>query len=113
VTPPGCIKEKTEVHTKKVKSAYFELLMTLNITDHNHMVLQDQATCPTASSNAVSAETEGDTCGIWEIPTLNIELKLDMMGVPETVLGQGSFGVVGLGSHMGSPVAVKRRCPTC
>jgi serine/threonine protein kinase len=108
---PGCIKEKAEVHTKKVQAAYFELLMALNITDHNHLVLQHQAACPTAGSNAAAVETEGGTCDIWEIPTRDIELKLNMMGVPETVLGQGSFGVVGLGSYMGSPVAVKTAMP--
>jgi serine/threonine protein kinase len=91
--------------------------MALNITDHNHKqeqaaaVLQDQAACPTAGSNAAAAKAEGGTCAIWEIPTLDIELKLDMVGVPETVLEQGSFGVVGEGLYMGLPVAVKTAMP--
>jgi serine/threonine protein kinase len=65
---------------------------------------------------AAASGTEGDTCGIWEIPVRNIKMKLNRMGVPQEVLGEGSFGVVGLGSYTGStqdgsvvniPVAIK------
>ena len=119
---PGRIKEKAEVHTKKVQGSYFELQMALNIMDHNQMVNQDQAARPAAGNNAADAvagefgaadigiefeETEGVTCGNWEIHHLNIELNLGMMGVPATVLAQGSSGVVGLGFYTGSPVAIK------
>jgi tRNA A-37 threonylcarbamoyl transferase component Bud32 len=97
------INDKVRVHTKKVQGAYHELHMVLHIEIYLHnVVLPNQE----ALQNQ-EAHTEGDTCGEWEIPTRDIELKLNMMGVPETVLGQGSFCVVGLGSYMGSPVAVK------
>ena len=65
---------------------------------------------------AAASGTEGDTCGIWEIPVRNINMKLNRMGVPTEVLGKGSFGVVGLGFYTGStkdgyvvniPVAIK------
>jgi len=68
------------------------------------------------ASPAAASETEGDTCGIWEIPVRCINMNLDRMGVPLEVLGEGSFGVVGLGSYTGStkdgsvvniPVAIK------
>jgi hypothetical protein len=101
--------------------------MALNITDHNHKqeqaaaaVLQDQAASPTAGSNAAAAEAEGDTCGPWEIAALSIAMERKKNGLPATVLGKGSFGVVGLGYYTHSaqdgsiekrPVAVKMSMP--
>ncbi len=107
VTPAG-IKEKAEDQTKKVLGALNELCIALNVVGHNHMLQCAAMTRP--------AETEGETCGIWEIPFLNIDMKMNRMGVPTEVLGEGSFGVVGLGSYTGStkdgsvvniPVAIK------
>ena len=37
----------------------------------------------------------------FEIPVLNIKMDLDRMGVPTEVLGEGSFGVVGLRYYTG------------
>ena len=69
-------------------------LLRLNVVGHNLMLQCAAMTRP--------AVTEGETCGIWEIPCLNIDMKLNRMGVPTEVLGEGSFGVVGLGSYTGS-----------
>jgi serine/threonine protein kinase len=52
----------------------------------------------------------------FEFPVLNIKMDLDRMGVPTEVLGEGSFGVVGLayytgptkdGSFVNIPVAIR------
>jgi hypothetical protein len=116
---PAKIKEKADTHTKKVQGALNELLVALNIVDHNHMV-QDQTASPAADSNAAAADTEGDTCGPWEIAALSIDMERKKNGLPATVLGNGSFGVVGLGYYTGSskdgpieklPVAVKMSMP--
>jgi hypothetical protein len=107
---PKCIKAKAEAHTQKVHGAFNELLVALIVHGHNHIV-QDQAARPAAGNNTAAAETVGDT---WEIPAEFISMQRKSNGLPETPLGQGSFGVVGLGYYstndgrvVGLKVAVK------
>jgi tRNA A-37 threonylcarbamoyl transferase component Bud32 len=104
---PRCIKAKAEVHTKKVQGAFNELLVALNINFHNHMV-QDQAARPAAGNNTAAAVRD-----TWEIPAEVINMERTTTGLPKTLLGQGSFGVVGLGYYTCSTkekrVAVKMK----
>ena len=73
---PAKIKGKADTHTKKVQGALQELLVALNIVDHNHWSCpQDQRATPAAGSNAAAAETEGDTCGPWDIPCSSIDME--------------------------------------
>jgi tRNA A-37 threonylcarbamoyl transferase component Bud32 len=90
---PRCIKAKAEVHTKKVQGAFNELQVALIIMGHNHMV-QDQAARPAAGNNTAAEETVGNN---WEIPAEVINMERTTNGLPKTLLGQGSFGVVGRG----------------
>ena len=105
---PAAIKEKAEDQTKKVLGALNELCLALNVVDHNYMVQ--------CADMAKPEDTDGDASCIWEIPSVNIKMNLDRTGVPKEVLGEGSFGVVGLGYYTGStkdgsvvniPVAIK------
>ena len=82
---PGKIKDKDDTHTKKVQGALNELLVALNIVDHNHMV-QDQTASPAAGSNAAAVEMECDTCDPWEIAALSIDMERKKNGLP-AVLG--------------------------
>ncbi len=102
---PACIKDKAEVNTKRVKGGFNELGTAMQMAGHNRMVAdikkQDQTNSPAAAGNH-SAETESDTCGPWEIAERAIDCPRKKNGVPATILGQGSFGVVGSGYYTGS-----------
>jgi hypothetical protein len=63
-----------------------------------------------SAPQAASAETRTDDT--WELDVNSVQIDLQKNGVPKTVLGKGSFGVVGLGTFTGGdgtvvPVAVK------
>jgi len=53
----------------------------------------------------------------WELDGNSVQIEIQRNGVPKTVLGKGSFGVVGLGTFTGGdagtvvPVAVKMAMP--
>jgi hypothetical protein len=98
---PGQIRAKAKTQEERTRNAWQDLSTHLSIAIHNTM----QPSAP------AGAETR--TNDTWEIlPPNSVQIDFQKYGVPRTVLGQGSFGVVGLGTFTGGdgtqvPVAVK------
>jgi hypothetical protein len=99
---PGRIRDKAKTQEERTRHAWQDLSTALSMVIHNNM----QPSAP----QAADAETrKGDT---WELDGNSVQIDIQRNGVPKTVLGKGSFGVVGLGTFTGGdgtvvPVAVK------
>ena len=100
---PGQIRDKAKTQEERTRHAWQELATFLCVAIHNTM----QPSAPTV------AEID-DT---WELDENSVQIEIQRNGVPKTVLGKGSFGVVGLGTFTGGdagtvvPVAVKMAMP--
>ena len=100
---PAQIRDKAKTQEERTRHAWQELATFLCVAIHNTM----QPSAPTV------AEID-DT---WELDGNSVQIEIQRNGVPKTVLGKGSFGVVGLGTFTGGdagtvvPVAVKMAMP--
>ena len=109
---PACIKEKAATQNDRVRWVFMFLQLSLGVAQHN-LLFKDHEVGPAAvSRHAAAAESWGYSCGPWEIPETAIDFKRNPnTGLPTVRLGQGSFGVVGLGYYteggITQPVAVK------
>ena len=91
---PSQIREKATRQTGNLRNALQDLQVALNI----------QATLAVAPMGAAAPETPPADCGAsadtWEIPESDI--RIDMRrGRPKNILGQGTFGIVGLATYTG------------
>jgi hypothetical protein len=100
---PGQILAKAKNQEEKTRNAWQDLATMLSIEIHNTM----QPSAP------VSAEAKIDDT--WELDVNSVRVNLNQFGDPMEPLGQGSFGVVGLGTltrdGIVMPVAVKMALP--
>jgi hypothetical protein len=94
---PGQIRDKAKTQEERTRHAWQDLSTALSIAIHNNMQ-------PSAHAGA-----EIRTDDTWELKANHVHIDMRKTGVPRTVLGQGSFGVVGLGTYKGVPVAVKMK----
>jgi len=97
---PGQILAKTKNQEERTRHAWQDMSTVLAIVNHNTM----QPSAP------VGAEAKIDDT--WELDVSSVQIEMKGNGVPKVRLGQGSFGVVGLGTFTGGdgtvlPVAVK------
>jgi hypothetical protein len=116
---PGCIKTKADYHKGKVLEAVNTMQLALQVSQHQKMdkILQilDQVKHVQNVANHTKMVNQDRTS--WEIDARDVDFpRKSTNGLPKTVLGQGSFGVVGLGYFTGStkdgtveriPVAIK------
>ena len=101
---PAQIKAKAKAQEERTRHAWYDLSVVLNIQGHN-------ALHPSAPS---AVETKPDDT--FELPAGAVVVDRKRNNLPTTVLGQGSFGIVGLGSLKSgdgstAPVAVKMAMP--
>ena len=101
---PGQILAKAKTQEERTRHAWHDMSTVLAIVNHNTM----QPSAP------VGAETKIDDT--WELDVSSVQIEMKANGVPKVRLGQGSFGVVGLGTFTGGdgtalPVAVKMAMP--
>ena len=97
---PGQILAKAKTQEERTRHAWHDMSTVLAIVNHNTM----QPSAP------VGAEAKIDDT--WELDVNSVQIEMKGNGVPKVRLGQGSFGVVGLGTLTGGdgtvlPVAVK------
>jgi len=93
---PGKILEKTLRTKAQISEAYQELTVALGIESH----VKGEETTTT-----IPFEESQKT---WEIPFKDLEFSLKKNGIPKEVLGQGSFGIVGLAILDGEQVRFRR-----
>jgi hypothetical protein len=93
---PAQIRDKAKTQEERTRHAWQELATFLCVAIHNTM----QPSAPTV------AEID-DT---WELDGNSVQIEIQRNGVPKTVLGKGSFGVVGLGTFTGGPEYVLLMC---
>ena len=96
---PEQIRDKAKTQEERTRHAWQDLSTALSMAIHNNMQ-------PSAPAGA--AIRTDDT---WELNANFVHIDIDKNGLPKTVLGHGSFGVVGLGTFKGVPVAVKMAMP--
>jgi hypothetical protein len=101
---PGQILAKAKTQEERTRHAWHDMSTVLAIVNHNTM----QPSAP------VGAEAKIDDT--WELDVSSVQIEMKANGVPKVRLGQGSFGVVGLGTFTGGdgtvlPVAVKMAMP--
>ena len=101
---PGQILARAKNQEERTRHAWLELSTSLSIAIHNTM----QPSAPAGAEAKID-----DT---WELDPNSVRVKLNQFGDPMEPLGQGSFGVVGLGTFTGRdgtvlPVAVKMAMP--
>ncbi len=98
---PEQIRDKAKTQEERTRHAWQDLSTALSIAIHNNMQ-------PSAPAGA-----EIRTDDTWELNANFVHIDMQKNGVPRTVLGQGSSGVVGLGTFKagfkGVPVAVKMK----
>jgi hypothetical protein len=97
---PGQIRDKAKTQEERTRNSWLELSTHLNIAIHNNMQ-------PSAPAGAVTKIDDP-----WELDSNSVRVDLNQYGDPMEHLGQGSFGVVGLGTltrdhGIVMPVAVK------
>jgi hypothetical protein len=96
---PGQILAKAKTQEERTRHAWLELSTVLAIAIHNTM----QPSAPAGAEAKID-----DT---WELDPNSVRVNLNQFGDPMEPLGQGSFGVVGLGTltrdGIVMPVAVK------
>jgi hypothetical protein len=96
---PGQILAKAKTQEERTRHAWLELSTVLSIAIHNTM----QPSAPAGAEAKID-----DT---WELDPNSVRVNLNQFGDPMEPLGQGSFGVVGLGTltrdGIVMPVAVK------
>ena len=97
---PGQILAKAKNQEERTRNAWQDLSTHLSIAILNTM----QPSAP----QAAGAEAKIDDT--WELDVNSVQIDLLRNGVPKTVLGKGSFGVVGLGTFTGGPEYVLLMC---
>ena len=105
---PAQIRDKAKTQEERTRHAWQDLSPFLSVAILRIM----QPSAPATTTAPAGAEID-DT---WELDGNSVQIDIQGNGVPKTVLGTGSFGVVGLGTFTGGdgtvvPVAVKMAMP--
>ena len=93
---PAQIRDKAKTHEERTRHAWQDLATFLSVDIHNEL-----------HPSAPAIPEIDDT---WELDGNSVQIEIQKNGVPKTVLGKGSFGVVGLGTFTGGPEYVLLMC---